>query len=221
MAYALTIHKAQGSGFKRSVLVLLDDSASPFISRELLYTALTRHEDKLYIITDKKPYELLQLASIDNSETARRMSSIFGDAIFRSIRGAKGWYDDRLIHHATDGQSLRSKSELIVYEKMLKKGLKPIYEKELILPDGEPVLPDFTIEIDGRVIYWEHLGMLGNAGYRRHWETKKKRYAAAGISEENGNLILSKDDEYNGSFDARIIDALLEGILQHKSKPLP
>ncbi|MDE5833830.1 MAG: AAA family ATPase [Desulfovibrio sp.] len=211
LAWAMTTHKAQGSGFGHSILVLLDDCESPFISRELLYTALTRQKNKLYIITNKQPWEILRLAGPENSETARRMSSIFGRPVFRKIKNARGWHDDRLIHRASNGKMLRSKSELLVYEKMLEKGFKPDYEKELIWEESR-VLPDFTLKIGGREIYWEHLGMLGNASYRRHWENKKKRYAEHGISEEAGNLIISMDDEYTGAFDVSAIEKLIEGL---------
>ena len=40
-AYALTVHKAQGSEFGR-VLLVLPDTVSRVLSRELLYTGLTR-----------------------------------------------------------------------------------------------------------------------------------------------------------------------------------
>jgi exodeoxyribonuclease V alpha subunit len=41
LAYALTVHKAQGSEHDR-VLLLLPDVPLPLLTRELLYTALTR-----------------------------------------------------------------------------------------------------------------------------------------------------------------------------------
>jgi exodeoxyribonuclease V alpha subunit len=41
LAYALTVHKAQGSEFDRIALVL-PDHASPLLTREVVYTALTR-----------------------------------------------------------------------------------------------------------------------------------------------------------------------------------
>ncbi|MCE7939537.1 MAG: exodeoxyribonuclease V subunit alpha, partial [Chloroflexi bacterium CFX6] len=40
-AFALSVHKAQGSEFD-TVAVVLPDSVSPVLSRELLYTAVTR-----------------------------------------------------------------------------------------------------------------------------------------------------------------------------------
>ena len=46
LVYAMTIHKSQGSGF-RNVLLLLPDEASPILTRELLYTGITRAEERL------------------------------------------------------------------------------------------------------------------------------------------------------------------------------
>lgn len=44
--FAMTIHKAQGTGFK-TVCVVLPDEKSPVLSRELLYTAITRAEESV------------------------------------------------------------------------------------------------------------------------------------------------------------------------------
>ncbi len=48
-AYALTIHKAQGSEYER-VIVALPAEPSPVITRELLYTAITRTRGRVEII---------------------------------------------------------------------------------------------------------------------------------------------------------------------------
>ena len=47
--YAMTIHKAQGSQF-HSVVVVLPDPASPVLTRELLYTAVTRARERLTVV---------------------------------------------------------------------------------------------------------------------------------------------------------------------------
>ncbi len=47
-AYAMTVHKSQGSEFDR-VLVLLPDRPSPVLTRELLYTAVTRAREYVEI----------------------------------------------------------------------------------------------------------------------------------------------------------------------------
>ncbi len=48
-AYALTIHKSQGSEYKR-VIVVLPAHPSPVVTRELLYTAITRTQGEVLII---------------------------------------------------------------------------------------------------------------------------------------------------------------------------
>ncbi len=47
--YAMTVHKAQGSQFDQ-VAVLLPDPASPILTRELLYTAITRARRRLILV---------------------------------------------------------------------------------------------------------------------------------------------------------------------------
>ena len=46
--FAMTVHKGQGSEFSR-VLLILPDQDSPLLTRELLYTALTRAREKVEI----------------------------------------------------------------------------------------------------------------------------------------------------------------------------
>jgi exodeoxyribonuclease V alpha subunit len=47
--YAMTVHKAQGSQFDQ-VAVLLPDPTSPILTRELLYTAITRARRRLILV---------------------------------------------------------------------------------------------------------------------------------------------------------------------------
>ena len=47
--YAMTIHKSQGSQFGE-VVVILPDETSPILTRELLYTAVTRAERSVTIV---------------------------------------------------------------------------------------------------------------------------------------------------------------------------
>lgn len=47
-SYAITIHKSQGSEF-RNVLIIIPDKISPVMKRELLYTAVTRAREKVFI----------------------------------------------------------------------------------------------------------------------------------------------------------------------------
>ena len=46
--FAMTIHKSQGSGFQ-NVLIILPDHDTPVLTRELLYTAITRAEERVVL----------------------------------------------------------------------------------------------------------------------------------------------------------------------------
>ena len=48
LAYALTIHRAQGSEFKRALLIIPEED-SPLLTRELLYTGLTRSKTSVVV----------------------------------------------------------------------------------------------------------------------------------------------------------------------------
>ena len=51
--FAMTVHKSQGSEFAR-VLLILPDQDSPLLTRELLYTAITRAREKVEIWSSKE-----------------------------------------------------------------------------------------------------------------------------------------------------------------------
>ena len=51
--YAMTIHKSQGSEFD-NVMLVLPEKESPVLTRELLYTAVTRTKEKIQIIGSEK-----------------------------------------------------------------------------------------------------------------------------------------------------------------------
>jgi exodeoxyribonuclease V alpha subunit len=50
--YAMTVHKSQGSEFKHTVMVLPDHD-SPVLSKELLYTGITRAKERLSLVGSK------------------------------------------------------------------------------------------------------------------------------------------------------------------------
>jgi exodeoxyribonuclease V alpha subunit len=56
-AFAMTIHKSQGSQF-RDILVLLPPQESPVLTRELLYTGLTRAEKRVWLWCGERAFKL-------------------------------------------------------------------------------------------------------------------------------------------------------------------
>lgn len=201
LAWAVTVHKSQGSEFGVTFLML---PARVKVSRELLYTALTRQTKKVVILHEGEVDDLFELASPARSETAGRMTDLFRKPMPRVLQVGDGLerFDGNLIHVAPGGVMVRSKNEVIVAS--ILEDLVPgrwRYEVPLTV-GGVTKYPDFTVETaSGDQVIWEHLGMMGNPRYARGWEEKKAWYRANGYrpfdepasSDDRGVLIWTDD----------------------------
>ena len=218
LAYALTIHKAQGSEFATTFLVL--PNPCWLLSRELLYTALTRHRGKLVIMHQGELRELRKYVRDDFSEIARRLTNLFDDPSPRQVQieGKPVFLEEQHIHRSERGELVQSKSEVVIADKLFARHIDYAYEQPLTLPDGRVRYPDFTISdaAAGVTYYWEHLGMLDNPVYRARWERKRAAYLAAGIhplSEgggPGGTLIETRDE--HGAIDSAAIAQLIANL---------
>lgn len=187
LAYGITVHKAQGSEFQEVLVVLPERQA--LLSRELVYTALTRSRTKLHLLV-QKPRKAsqpnpLQIAR-DRSVIIGRNSSTFSDP-----------FDSRRVFQPEPGKNVKSKIEYLIYEELRQARdagkLAFEYEQELELPiGGRPirVKPDFTIHYAGRTFYWEHLGMLDRADYSGDWRDRVAGYRAKGLE----GVLVTTDD---------------------------
>lgn len=52
-AFAITVHKSQGSEYEDVVLILPPDEANPLLTKEIVYTALTRAKKRVFIFGKK------------------------------------------------------------------------------------------------------------------------------------------------------------------------
>ena len=214
LAYALTVHKSQGSEFGTVILVL--PNPCRLLSRELLYTALTRQKDRIIILHQGPRTELRKYSSDDRSETARRLTNLFVAPSPVEIKGL--FFESYLIHRTARGEMVRSKSEVIIADHLANNGIEYSYEQPLTI-EGVTKYPDFTIEDmeSGLTFYWEHCGMLHVPSYRRRWKEKLEWYRAHSIlpqeegGGENGTLIITRD-EANGSIDSAKITALIKNV---------
>lgn len=215
LAYALTVHKSQGSEFGTVILVL--PNPCRLLSRELLYTALTRQKDRVIILHQGPRTDLRKYSSDDRSETARRLTNLFVAPAPIEIDGR--FFEWNLIHRTARGEMVRSKSEVIIADHLARKDIEYSYEQPLTIK-GITKYPDFTIEdaASGANYYWEHCGMLHVPTYRRRWEEKLTWYKSNGIltNEEgggpNGTLIVTRD-EANGSIDSARITKMIDNLL--------
>ena len=218
LAYALTVHKAQGSQFGFVILVLPE--GHPILSRELIYTALTRHQDRLVVMHQGQRSLLKEFGSPHRSETARRRTNLLTDCRMLEFPQPQGsvFLQDGLIHRTSKGLAVRSKSELLIAEALGSAGVDFEYEKPLTL-EGQTRYPDFTIEdeISGRTVYWEHLGMLNRVGYHDAWEKKLAWYRANGVlpvdeGEDGEAILVHTIDSTESGFDMSQVKKLITEV---------
>lgn len=95
------------------------------------------------------------------------------------------------------GDYVRSKSEVIIANELYNHQISYEYEKPLTLSGySKPLLPDFTIcTSGGKVVYWEHCGLMDDEEYRSRWNWKKRLYEQNGISEWKQNLIATYETQ--------------------------
>jgi len=193
LAYAISVHKSQGSEFNR-VYFIVPMHKSALLSRELFYTGLTRASRHCTLLIEEDISPLLSMRRPERSYLVGVNSSLFE---FRPIPEAfqtlGAWYEEGRIHRTLTAIMVRSKSEVIIANMLAGRDIPFLYEVPLFAPDGTFYLPDFTVTARGEPWYWEHLGRLDQEEYRNHWETKKAWYdrlfpGRLVVTEESGML---------------------------------
>jgi len=216
LAYAITVHKSQGSGFNKVFFVLPSQGA--ILSRELLYTALTRQEEKIIILHQGDFRDFIRFAGTEASATAKRFTDLFFLPEIKQIE--KKCYDARYINVSERGERMISKSEVIIANCLnkYKNEIRYAYENKLTLEStGRTIKPDFTIEHlgTGKVFYWEHLGMMTREDYREKWEKKKQGYLDDGFvffteqKDDADKVLIITEENPNGGIDSQHFDEII------------
>ncbi|WP_252927009.1 AAA family ATPase [Paracoccus sp. 08] len=207
LAYALTVHKSQGSQFKQVFVVIPQPCF--ILGRELIYTALTRQVDRVVLFVQGQPSDLRAYTSAKYSEVARRYTNLFADPDM--LADPSGTFlERRLIHRTARGELVRSISEVVVADALNAEGIDYHYEKGLRGADGVERYPDFTAEdpASGVTVYWEHLGMLSDPTYANRWEKKLKWYNEVmklepnGPENKKGERLVTSENRMDGAIDS-------------------
>lgn len=209
LAYCLTVHKGQGSEFNKVFVVVPKECFN--LSRELLYTALTRSRDRLVLLLQgRDPSRLFELTKPEKSETARRNTNLFRGAVRE--RATSVPYAENLIHRTDKGHMVRSKSELVIANKLFAMGVEYEFERPYEGTVERHVLwPDFTfVDPAGDPIIWEHLGLLHRDDYRQGWEWKRAWYEKHGFV--LGKTLFTTQDDARGGLDSQAIQATADAI---------
>jgi exodeoxyribonuclease V alpha subunit len=195
LAYAISVHRSQGSDFRNVFLVIPKKRA--LLTKELIYTALTRSKFRLFLFIQENDENLL-LKARNTSHLLGRNTSIFQSPV------------DHKAKLVPDPQSgpVKSRIEYIIYQALQRSGLKFRYEQTLSLQKrGYDIHPDFTIELqNGTQIFWEHLGMLDVRKYYSDWQQRITDYKDHGLFDR----VVTTDD-LDGIKHEKI-DAVIEAI---------
>jgi hypothetical protein len=176
LAYAISVHKAQGSEFQRVYLVIPKHKHA-LLSRELFYTGLTRATRHCTLLIEEDISPLLSMRRPEQSHLLRVNASLFGfTPVPDELRKLGEWYSEGKIFNTLAEYMVRSKSEVIIANMLFDRDIPFTYETPLFAPDGTFYLPDFTITWNGEQWYWEHVGRLDLEDYRNHWDTKREWY---------------------------------------------
>jgi ATP-dependent exoDNAse (exonuclease V) alpha subunit len=179
LAYALTVHKTQGSEFGITFVVI--PNPCKLLSRELLYTALTRQKYKIIILHQGSLHEIKEFSKDYYSESAARLTSLFTAP--QPVLVQERFLENKLINRTAKGLCVRSKSEVIIATELDHAGIDYVYDSKFVGQDGSIRYPDFVIDDSetGKRYYWEHLGMLNKSDYKKRWDKKLIWYERQGI----------------------------------------
>ncbi|MER8983694.1 ATP-dependent RecD-like DNA helicase [Mesorhizobium sp. M0843] len=176
LAYAVSIHKAQGSEFAHTFVIIPSSGKRP-VSAELVYTALTRASRHCTLLIERDVNSLLDARRRENAQTPQINSSLFTPHVAKTaLIDRRGWYEAGKIHEALSGDMLRSKSEVIIANLLNERKIPSRYEQPLFAGDGTVRLPDFTVTWRGQTFFWEHLGRLDLSDYAEEWKRKSAWY---------------------------------------------
>lgn len=176
LAYAISVHKSQGSEFD-NVYFVVPKHKDMLLSPELFYTGITRAAKHCTLLIEEDISPLLNMRRRERSHLVCINSSLFNFAPIPEVMlNVQTWYEEGKIHETLSEFVVRSKSEVIITNMLVEREVLFRYEEPLFAPDGTFYLPDFTITWNGEQYFWEHWGRLDQEKYQIHTETKKKWY---------------------------------------------
>lgn len=183
------------------------------VSNKLLKREIELLEKYLRFHTEPTSDNILGLLPAKFGKLPREM-------FFPNIRNSRAWQNKpyeqstykphEKIHVTSKGLRVRSKSEVIIAELLDAWGIPYRYEM-LIHFEGKTYCPDFTININGKIFYWEHCGLMSDPDYRSRNLKKLRAYQKMGIVPWN-NLIITYDTE-DGAINSSIIEAEIRNKL--------
>ena len=116
--------------------------------------------------------------------------------------------DDIPVYTTMRGERVRSKSEIIIADRLLANGIP--YKYECPLKVGKEIIhPDFTIlrMSDRKILYHEHCGRADDSGYAEDMVKRINDYSEEGIIQ--GDRLFLSFETSEQPLDVRVIDRLI------------
>jgi len=187
----------------------------------MVLEAIEKREKELYFLLGVKEHNEIHTI-INNLSCAKRTlvePCVLSDSDFvleweQKRRGEENRFPIRDGFLTEKGETVRSKSEKIIADKLYMKGIPYKYEAGLWLNSGKLVFPDFTIlNIRTREeIYLEHFGMMDNPEYCKAAAEKLEMYEDNGIYP--GDRLLITMESSLKPISIKQIDNLIENYLK-------
>ena len=183
LAYALTIHKAQGSEFGITFVVVPEPCV--LLSRELLYTALTRQQHAVVILHQGDVRSLMNLSSTEHSEisttTDESLWRTGASRVCRKVPGRRPHppYRPRRVGTVKVRSYHRQYSPQFAHHVCLR-------AEPCALTTGSVRYPDFTIddaETGQRLYLMNTSACLMSQATDERWDKKRAWYHEHGVRE--------------------------------------
>ena len=121
----------------------------------------------------------------------------------------KPFKDDAPVYKTIKGERVRSKSEVMIADRMFFRGVPYKYECPIMI-DGQVIHPDFSIKrmSDNKLIYHEHCGRMDDPEYVNDLVERVNLYNQAGIMQ--GDRLTFSFETADKPLDNRVIDRLID-----------
>ena len=121
----------------------------------------------------------------------------------------KPFKDDAPVYKTIKGERVRSKSEVMIADRMFFRGVPYKYECPIMI-EGQVIHPDFTMKrmSDNKLIYHEHCGRMDDPEYVNDLVERVNLYNQAGIMQ--GNRLTFSFETADKPLDNRVIDRLID-----------
>ena len=160
----------------------------------------TRAEDVFTMLPENRKMFTAPINICDDSYAAKWMATPYKHKPFKK---------DAPVFKTLKNERVRSKSEVIIADRLREKGIP--YRYECPLKIGNKVIhPDFTIlrMSDRRILYHEHCGKMGDPVYTEDLITRAKDYNKAGII--LGDRLFYTFESETTPLDMSVLDNIIE-----------